>query len=513
MRRLVLVVAVLLVAALVPSVAAHEGDHGKIRIAAPDAARVGETVTLTYYVYEDGGLVGHVDTDVTLTLNGRPLVQLGSTHEHDGIHHLHVRFPRSGDFALTVTAEIDGEPVLARHEGVVEPAGDLHDVDVQLEGPSTVLAGEAATFTVAGEVQGDGDHDHGGLAHVDGWVRVHRAADHRLVRRSPLHIHHGDASFRVGPRIPGDYTVRVELHPSGDGPSFAPVVREVPLTVRAPGGQDPDRPVLPPAMEMVPGDQEHLKVGVDPTTTVGPQTDVRLNAVWLDDGDARPHIDYAYELTGPDGAVLMATDAAHRHNGFAEIQAHTPVPGTYTFRVQASPKDADVTETAQVQYTVVPPTEAASSAPGSVSLAVDGDLRTGEVQPLKLVFEDAAGEPMEHIEADMALIRDGEATPLWSTKLHTHRRDVAFGPAFRAPGSHVLDVHPSPQSPSAQVIVGPDGPGEPVAFGLDVAGEAVPVPGPDVSDAGPSGAALPGFAAWTVAAAVIGGLALLARRP
>lgn len=534
--------------------AAADGTTGPLRTATsagPEGeVRVGEMVTFTYYVLDPGAsagthsLLGHIDTDVTVEQDGETVLHLISPHEHDGVFHLDFRFTRPGDYAFTVETDddrVDGEVLKARVEGTVLPAGDADPVELSLDGPSSTSAGMPAVYAVRA-LHAPEEGDAHLFEHVDLWVRLYRDLDDKLVQRAQLHLHDGEGAFEVNPLLPGDYTLRAELYPHGhhaDHASFEPTSVTRALTV-TPGAAA--RPTEVPALPGTGDGPGRLLLRVDPTTTVGPLADMKLNALYLDDdGNAVPHVDYTLELLDPLGNVVLRTEDAHRHDGAAELFAHTPVPGTYRFRAVAEPRTDEAPggagggaeaaeaasfgrETAEATYTVVPPVAVRPTVPpvrvddylpGTVELVTDGAM-TGMAHMTTLRFTTEAGTDMEHIEADLEMFRPGDdGVPVWTTKLHTHQRDVELAPLYLEPGAHYLKVNPSPQSPSAQVIATPAGFGAPLGFHLDVTGEEVPAPDAGPAGDGPAdagGETLPAPPMAAVAAALVVAALWVARR-
>lgn len=528
---------------------AEGGLHLHAAIDTRDRARVGEVVPFTYYILDDAGeLVGHVDTDVTVTQNGRLVAFFETPHEHDGVYHVEMRFTRPGPFTVKVVTnpyDEDAEPMTATYEATVAAADAVGAAELEVDGPEQAWTGTPAEFTVRarwlddGHDHGDGDdgsaaasaartaaaspseaegHDHDLVHHADVRVRVYRIEDDKLVQRVPLHLHGGEGTFRVNPQVPGDYRVQVELYPwDPEHTVFQPVVAERALTVRA--GASPGTPdqVYVPNPPGDPGRTHHLRVSVDPTTMVGPMTDLRFNALYLDhDGTPVPHVDFEVRLTDPSGRTVLSTSNAHGHHGLMEALAHTPVPGEYELRVTADPAkdDSYPTETAVATYTVQPPVYAHESLPGTIRLLGADELTTEEPRQLTLEFTDAAGRPVEHVEADLELYREGDPAPIWTTKLHSHAKDVVLEAAFLEPGRHYLKVNPSPQSPTAQVYFTPAGPGEDLGFPLDVAGDPVPLPDLGAAPTGDdtAGATLPGPGALVASLVLAAAAGLLAWR-
>lgn len=473
--RTVLTVAVAATLVL-PTVVAHEGGDGALNVvASPETPRVGEMVDLTYYLFEDGALVPHVDTDVQVTQNGAPLLTLGSTHEHDGVHHATVRFTEPGPFSYTVVAETDDGTVERTFTGEVLPAGERTDVDVRLDAPGRVDAGEPieVSVRVAGPDGGETDptpcpRNASCLAVSDGpsahaWVRLYREPTGKLVRRAEVGLLSGSSrELSTAVNVPGTYTLQVETYPT-NGSSFAPVVQRRTIAVEpGPGPVDP----APPWDPTVSGPEDgSLFVEVDPTTQVGPLADLKVNALLLDDDHPVPDVVYDVRIEGPRGATVLAQKHNLVRDGIAEWFTHTPVPGTYRIHVLAHALDGTEDE-ATASYTVVPPTE--PGLPGTVQPTFDKALDGEGPHEMGLVFEDAAGRPLEHVEADLEAYAPGEAAPRWTTKLHSHAHDVAWSAAFDASGGHYLKVNPSPQSPSAEQIHAPGGPTAELGFGFHV---------------------------------------------
>lgn len=494
MRRLrPLLVAAVTLSLLAPVAVAHEGGDGMINIAASTGEpRVGELVDFTYYLLQDGRLEAHVDTDVRVTQNGAPLLALDSTHEHDGVHHASIRFVEPGPFSYTVVAETDDGPVERTLTGEVRPAGDRSDVEVRVDAPGRVEAGEPVEIglDVRGPDDGSGATSEEGSSAVllggDGpdhraWIRLYREPTGKLVRRAATGPTVGPSEALVtSVNVPGTYALQVEVYPSGDA-SFAPVVER--RTIEVEPGTGPAAP--DPTWDPVEGGAEDpgdgsLIVEVDPTTEVGPLADLKVNALLLDDGHPVPDVRYDVRIAGPRGATILAQQDSLSPGGIAEWFAHTPVPGTYGIEVAAA-ADGGTEREATASYTVLPPTM--PGLPGTVEPTFDRILDGGGPHEMGLAFEDAAGQPMQHVEADLEAYAPGEEAPRWTTKLHTHDRDVAWTAAFGTSGGHYLKVNPSPQSPTAEKILAPGGPTAELGFGFHV-----DAPAPEPASADPADA-------------------------
>lgn len=481
MVRLEPVLVVALAASLLsPVVVAHEGGDGVLNVvASPGTPRVGEMVDLTYYLFEDGRLVPHVDTDVHLSQNGEQLLSLASTHEHDGVHHATVRFTEPGPFSYTVVAETDDGPVERTFTGEVLPAGERTDVGIDVQAPDSVQAGEPIEIDVAlqgpddGSPRGSGSDNGSSVVVLEQekpdhriWIRLYREPTGKLVRRAETGPLLDEPNALVTAiNVPGTYTLQVEAYPA-NGSSFAPVVERRTIEVE-PGAAtgplgEPDLPLVM-ATEATPDETPRLVLEVDPTTEVGPLADLKVDALLLDGDHPVRDVWYRVEITGPAGATVLATEGT-QPDGIAEWFAHTPKPGTYGIEVTAATEDVD--RRATTSYTVVPPTE--PGLPGTVQPTFDRILDGDGPHEMGLAFEDATGEPMEHVEADLEVYAPGEQAPRWTTKLHTHDHDVAWTAGFGTDGGHYLKVNPSPQSPTAEQIHAPGGPTAELGFGFHV---------------------------------------------
>jgi len=379
----------------------------------------------------------HQQNHIKVTLNGATILETtaDSGHDYDGVNMFDVTFPVAGDY--TVADYDEAGHMLAMFNGTVREQTQAHRAlaTLVLDGPDSVVGGTAATFTY--HLAEDGRP----INHTDAWFEVRDASG--LIFRTKTHSHTEEQQvsyFYTG--FAGAYTVRVTgflAFPGATGQTFSPVTAEKKVTITQGVPATPGATPAPPTMPDAPTTNAVVQGAItspfnlvgtyDPSTTVGPNTQMRLTALAMDPVTHRPvpHVNFAATLTEPSlGYTLFSSKTLHEYDGIYEFAAVQP-EGQYVLSVDAT--RGNWTSHIDMPYTVAPP--ALVALPGSgqipISLAEPVELvdvggldalKAGVPFNLTLFIHDAAGNPLEHAEADVVVA--SPIVPVVMAKLHTH---------------------------------------------------------------------------------------------
>lgn len=511
--RLPLLVTALLLA---PLAAAQEHEHGSgdgMVVALHDGPENGRAVVggVTHFGFallsHEGVPLVHRNANFTVVQNGMTLFSTEDTHEYDGLFSFDVVFTRPGPYVVLAQSE---KMTLGTFTGEAVRAENLTKAQVVFEPQSrgtgvSALGGTLAVTDEAGAV----------IPHSDVLAELRRKGDERLVQRFHGHVHDDPVEFTLS-AAPGDYVLRVvgyEAFATGKGGDLRPIVAEFPVTLGAlPTPTAPSLPRAPTVLKQAQGSATEgdlsLHAMVDPQNQVGVGQPVRFAAAIVNaSGGPVAHVDFAFELRGPQG-VVFRSGSLHEYDGVFEHVLVPDAPGQYDGVLTA---DADgVKLTTPFQVHVVPPVVPISGAGvGIVTVQGLDQVKAGE--PTELTFRIAGPQgAVMHSEVDVSVYHDDEA-PVYQFKLHTHDSgDTKAVVVLPHEGDWTLRIDPIPTVPQAVAFQSPAGPRAPIAFGFSVA-EGVVADAEAILPANADARTVPALPLGLVLLA-LAGLAMLPRR-
>ncbi len=388
-----------------------------------------------------GGLEGHVNVKLTVSLDGHALFATDQIHEHEGFHTFAFSPPASGE--LVFTANVGGQDV--RHTVAVEPAKE-HDM------PGFSQARFRAGQTTEGNnfaTRADGAM---GVSGTPGWALVEgRDLDGTLRFSSWQAPWSGGSLLRSEPWLAEAVF------------TDAPHLREGRGATHLNGGQwqpsgDSDQPVLLPGVPRPPTcGPDSMNVVLDPTSLSpagNPQFQEHAAIRLAIRDNAYPEVAYivfdaAAELST--GMVLAATAV----DPYGQAILHPDGAGSMRLLVTGFGGESQRGQ-CQLFFDVTPnPAE-----PGSVDASLDERPLGMDVTLTPL---SASGDILTHYEFDTRLLRmedDGLGRLVYQGKLHGHSGATSFSFDNLEPGDYRLWTHPSPQDPAAPPVQ----PSDPVGF-------------------------------------------------
>lgn len=419
-----------------------------------DEIRTGDPARFAVVVFGTDGIPdSHQDLRIQVLISGRLLFETtpASGHDYDGINQFDVVFPTPGPYSVRV---LDGAGVvLGSLDGWVLATSN-RPASLNLEGPTTVAAGELDTFRIWPQ-----DDDGVLVEHFYALLEVRRPGE--LTYRAKLHGHggieHGPIEAALAFPVPGAYSVEATVFlASPNGPQH---IQYAPVHARL------DVQVLPPTpMAALPT----LPVSTEPTATVieNGTGDVRLVGTYdpapqvslatlqhlsvlaqTRDQDLVGHTDFSGRLVGPLGNVLFESRFMHESDSVLEFATTQPVPGAYRFTVsQADAASIDL----PFQVAVAPPSLAL---PGFASVLGLEQAAAGVPGQFELALKDASGTPFQHAEVDVQIVGPDGILVL-ATKLHSHddgRLPFLFAPLVE--GLHTIRLVPFGLGPEPVVFV------------------------------------------------------------
>jgi hypothetical protein len=463
----------------------------------------------------------HQDLRITVTLNGATVMETtqDSGHDYDGVNLFDVTFAAPGSYMVMA---YDGDGALVGHfNGTVYPMDHWSravNATLQVDAPEAFLDGIGQfTYSIRGP-------DGAILPHTDAWFEVRRGDD--LHFRTKTHTHEAEQSLAVlAPAEP--FTVRItayQAYPSAGASVFKPIVWEedfsgvtvppgvMPVTPTPPEPFQPDAPLENAVETGTNAGQYKLLATYDPWTTVGPDTQMHLNAIVMDPAARAPvqHVDFEARLYDMRGNLFFSSDTLHEYDGIYEMTALAPV-GEYVLAVDA--QKGDWTSHVDIPYTVVPPVLPAtvgvppSAAAGPMLYSVQ-EFQPVAGQPFELDIQarNLAGQPFSHSEIDYVIL-EGDV-PVQAGKLHTHDDgDFQLTAALPA-GDYAFWMSPFPLEP--QPVAGYSyGPFTGSDMSMRLQFEVKEGPGfPAAPDAAPTGEEPPAEEMPVPLTAVLAGLAV-----
>lgn len=479
------------------------GSEGPLAVVLHDGPDDGRAVVggLTHLGFalldEDGVPVPHRDATITLTQNGRVLLQSASTHEYDGLLSLDVTFHEAGPYEVLVESE-GFAPGMFTGEAVPPANATLATVEMV----PRLLPGTGAAELTIQVLDAEGRL----MPHTDVMLELRKASG-RFVGRTHLHIH--DEPITLLQSLPvdgeGGYVLEATGYlafPTGRSRDIVSTMTRLELDA-VPGAAPPALPAAPrPTSALSPkgataeAEGYALHGTYDPQPLVGLRQPIRLAGTLVDaNGTPVPHVDFAFTVTGPAGLVF-ASDSLHEYDGSFEWAFAAALPGLYDATLTASRGDLELT--IPYQFTVAPPVLPLDAGAHSVELEMEAEPTAGIATPLLFRVSDDLGRPLAHSEVDITVFREGEAAT-YQLKLHAHGDGtMAADLAFPTEGTWLVRVDPFTLMPQASLV-------EPALFEVQVlAGAALVQPAADVAGTAPVPAAglLPLVAALGAAAAV-----------